>query len=75
MLIWRGAVCAQIRAAPARRLLIGKVRLRLIVMPPPRTPNFPATAGSAKMARTALPPLRLRSTPQPQRITAGDAAA
>ena len=40
-------------------------------MPPPRTPNLPAIAGSAKMARTALPPLRLRSTPQPQRMTRG----
>ena len=55
--------------------LIGKARLRLMVKPPPRTPNFPATAGSARMARTAWPPLRLRSTPQPQRTTAGDAAA
>ena len=43
----------------------------LIENPPPRTPNFPATAGRARMAIAALPPLRLRSTPQPHRTTAG----
>src|SRR5260370_2094736 len=42
-----------------------------IVYPPPRTPNLPATAGNARMAATADPPLRFRSTPQPQRMTAG----
>ena len=33
--------------------------------------ELPATAGSARTAIAALPPLRLRSWPQPQRITAG----
>ena len=46
----------------------------LIENPPPRTPNLPATAGSASTAAAALPPLRFRSSPQPQRTTAGDAA-
>ena len=46
-----------------------------IVKPPPRTPNLPATAGSASTAATALPPLRLRSRPQPTRITAGELRA
>ena len=48
-----------------------KAAALLIEYPPPRTPNFPATAGSARMAMAALPPLRFRSTPQPQRMTAG----
>src|ERR1700674_5384750 len=43
----------------------------LSVYPPPRTPNFPATADSARMAAVADPPLRLRSRPQPHRIAAG----
>src|SRR5262245_7268521 len=47
----------------------------LIVYPPPRTPNLPATAGLARIAVVAGPPLRFRSWPQPQRITAGDASA
>src|SRR4029453_19579069 len=47
----------------------------LIAYPPPGTPNFPATVGSARMAIDALPPLRLRSWPQPQRINAGLAFA
>ena len=33
--------------------------------------TFPPTAGSARIASVALPPLRLRSCPQPQRMTAG----
>src|ERR1051326_6589558 len=44
----------------------------LIDNPPPRTPNFPATDGTARTAAAALPPLRLRSRPQPHRTTAGD---
>src|SRR6185369_2970238 len=47
----------------------------LIVNPPPRTPNFPATAGRARTAATADPPLRLRSRPQPQRTAAGRESA
>src|SRR5512137_217371 len=47
----------------------------LIVKPPPRTPNLPATAGRARMAAAALPPLRLRSSPHPHLITAGDVPA
>ena len=47
----------------------------LSVYPPPRTPNLPATAGSARIAAAAFPPFRFRSSPHPQRITAGDAAA
>src|SRR5436309_15632954 len=43
----------------------------LIVYPPPRTPNFPATAGSASTAAIAEPPLRFLSRPQPHRIAAG----
>src|SRR5919197_2787386 len=46
----------------------------LIEKPPPRTPNFPATAGNAMIAAAALPPFRLRSSPHPHRTTAGDAA-
>ena len=55
--------------------LMPKAAELLIEKPPPRTPNLPATAGSASTAATALPPLRLRSSPQPQRITAGLVAA
>ncbi len=33
---------------------------------------MPATAGSARTAAAALPPLRLRSRPQPHRTSAGD---
>jgi hypothetical protein len=47
----------------------------LRVNPPPRTPSFPPTAGRASTAATAEPPLRLRSTPQPQRTTAGEVSA
>ncbi len=47
----------------------------LIVYPPPRTPNLPATAGNASTAITAFPPLRFRSRPQPHRMTAGDESA
>ena len=43
----------------------------LIEKPPPRTPNLPPTDGSASTAAAALPPLRLRSRPQPQRTSAG----
>src|SRR6187455_1236056 len=43
----------------------------LIVKPPPRTPNLPATAGRASTDATALPPLRFRSSPQPHLMTAG----
>ena len=46
----------------------------LIEKPPPRTPNLPPTAGSARTAAAALPPLRLRSSPQPHRTSAGEAA-
>src|SRR5512143_190566 len=47
----------------------------LIEKPPPLTPNLPPTAGSAMMAAAALPPLRLRSSPHPQRMSAGDDSA
>lgn len=47
----------------------------LMEKPPPRTPNFPATAGRAMIAAAALPPFRLRSSPQPQRTSAGVADA
>ena len=59
---------------PRRRLDAQAVEL-LIEKPPPRTPNLPATAGSARTAAAALPPLRLRSRPQPQRTSGGDVAA
>ena len=49
--------------------LIPRAAELLIEKPPPRTPNLPATAGSAMTAAAALPPLRLRSSPQPQRMT------
>src|SRR6516225_1620100 len=45
----------------------------LIENPPPRTPNLPATDGSARIAAAALPPFRFRSSPHPQRTSAGDA--
>src|SRR6266545_6238603 len=51
--------------------LIPKAAELLIEKPPPRTPNFPATAGKAMIAAAALPPLRFRSRPQPQRTSAG----
>ena len=44
----------------------------LIENPPPRTPNLPATAGSASTAAAALPPLRFRSSPHPHRTSAGE---
>ena len=44
----------------------------LIAYPPPRTPNFPPTAGNARIAIAALPPLRLRSSPHPHRMSAGE---
>src|SRR5919112_4684025 len=47
----------------------------LIAYPPPLTPNLPPTVGSASTASAALPPLRFRSRPQPQRISAGEVAA
>src|SRR3954467_1598985 len=47
----------------------------LIEKPPPRTPNLPPTAGSASTDIAALPPLRFRSSPQPQRINAGELSA
>src|SRR5262245_61335547 len=47
----------------------------LIEYPPPRTPNLPATAGSARIAAAALPPLRFRSSPQPHLTRAGEAFA
>ena len=43
--------------------------------PLPRSPNFPYTAGSARTARTASVPLRVRSRPHPARIKAGRASA
>jgi hypothetical protein len=43
-----------------------------LISPPPGTPNFPASAGRAKIARMPLPPFRLRSSPLPTVITAGD---
>ena len=49
--------------------------LLLIVYPPPRTPNLPATAGSARIAAMADPPFLFRSGPHPQRITAGVVSA
>src|SRR5262245_64721371 len=39
--------------------------------PPPGTPNFPASAGNAAIARRPDPPFRLRSRPLPQAMTAG----
>jgi hypothetical protein len=75
-----------VRARPSRFMLTMRVRgssaftqLRvmpqdaelLMAYPPPRTRNFPATAGRARIANDALPPFRLRSCPQPQRMTAG----
>src|SRR5918999_5932484 len=47
----------------------------LIEYPPPRTPNLPPTAGSARTAIAAFPPLRLRSSPHPHRMSAGELSA
>src|SRR5207249_8693062 len=47
----------------------------LMEYPPPRTPNLPPTAGSASTAIAALPPLRFRSRPHPQRTSAGELVA
>ncbi len=47
----------------------------LSVYPPPRSPKAPATAGRARTAAAADPPLRFRSSPQPQRMTAGRVSA
>jgi hypothetical protein len=44
----------------------------LSAYPPPRTPNFPPTAGNARIAIAALPPLRLRSRPHPHRMREGE---
>ena len=44
----------------------------LVEYPPPRTPNFPPTAGSASTAIAAAPPFLFRSSPHPHRTTAGD---
>ena len=62
-------------AMPSSELTPHRASLFCIVYPPPRTPNLPATAGIASTAAIALPPLRLRSMPQPVRITAGELAA
>src|SRR5919198_5095021 len=47
----------------------------LMEYPPPRTPNLPPTAGSASTDIAALPPLRFRSRPHPQRTSAGELVA
>src|SRR5258706_7737891 len=68
MLIWR----VFHSAAPAARGGSNFHAAELLsVYPPPRTPNFPATAGGARTEATADPPLRFRSRPQPQRKAAG----
>src|SRR5581483_6935018 len=40
--------------------------------PPPGTPNFPASAGRAAIARNPEPPFWFRSSPFPHAITDGE---
>ena len=46
-----------------------------LTRPPPGTPHLPASAGSAKTARTPLPPFWLRSSPLPTAMAAGGTAS
>ena len=60
-------------SSPCKRaMVLGKAALAPMSRPPPSTPNFPARAGSANMARKPLPPLWLRSSAVPGQMTAGD---
>src|SRR3989442_8574490 len=45
--------------------VLGNAARAEFTSPPPFTPNFPASAGSAKTARIPLPPFWLRSSPLP----------
>src|SRR5947207_269420 len=59
----------------SRRGVLGNAYPAPLISPPPGTPNFPASAGSAKIARIPLPPFWLRSSPFPTLIAAGVSAA
>ncbi len=52
--------------------VFGNTKPAPLTRPPPGTPNFPASAGSAKIARMPLPPFWLRSSPLPTLIEAGE---
>ena len=60
-----------------RQLLgvLGNANDAPLTRPPPTGPNLPASAGSANTARMPLPPLRLRSSPLPTVIEAGEMVA
>src|SRR5207245_719899 len=57
-----------------RRGVFGNAKDAPLTSPPPGTPNFPPSAGSAKIARMPLPPFWLRSSPLPTLIAAGASA-
>ncbi len=52
--------------------VLGNTKPAPLTSPPPGTPNFPARAGRAKIARMPLPPFWLRSSPLPTLIAAGE---
>src|SRR5439155_1009621 len=52
--------------------VFGNAKDAPLTSPPPGTPNFPASAGSAKIARMPLPPFWFRSSPLPTLIAAGE---
>src|SRR2546427_305788 len=52
--------------------VFGNAKDARLTSPPPGTPNFPASAGSAKIARMPLPPFWFRSSPLPTLIAAGE---
>jgi len=56
----------------SRAGVLGNANEAPLTRPPPGTPNFPASAGSAKTARMPLPPFWLRSSPLPTLIAAGE---
>ena len=55
-----------------RAVVLGKAWLAPLTSPPPGVPHLPASAGRANTARQPLPPFRLRSSPLPTLIAAGD---
>ena len=55
--------------------VLGNANDAPLTRPPPTGPNLPASAGSANTARMPLPPLRLRSSPLPTVIEAGEMVA
>ncbi len=52
--------------------VFGNAKPAPLTRPPPGTPNFPASAGRAKIARMPLPPFWLRSSPLPTLMEAGE---